>query len=146
MSTLTDRRAAPDVPGSMVRAGGLATLAAIGVGGVAGGIFLGRPDLWPAVACAAIGAGLAGLTMTTGAQAVGWLLRQMEGSMVLVGAFMIAVAQLALLLAVVLLLRQLSWWDDAAMAVGALVGVVGVQIALVVTSLRGRPELEVEPW
>ena len=98
------------------------------------------------MACAAIGAGLAGLTMTTGAQAVGWLLRQMEGSMVLVGAFMIAVAQLALLLAVVLLLRQLSWWDDAAMAVGALVGVVGVQIALVVTSLRGRPELEVEPW
>lgn len=146
MSLAAERRAAPaDVTVSMVRAGMVGTLLALPPAALAGALFAGSTGA--GALTAALGAGLVGATLTTGAWAVRWLLAQGQRSLVIPGAFMIAVAQLALLMALVIVLRQQGWWDDAGLALGALVAVVAVQVALVLAYLRGRrPELEVEPW
>lgn len=145
MTRAAQRRAAPaDVTVSMVRWSGISAAVSAPL---AGGLSWALVDRsWAGAVTGALGALLAGGTIATGAWAVRWLLQQ-ERSIVLPGAFMIAVAQLVLLLAVVLVLRQQSWWEDTALAVGALVAVVAGQAALVTAYLTGpRPILEVEPW
>ncbi|MFX0538060.1 hypothetical protein ACQBAT_03470 [Ornithinimicrobium sp. Y1847] len=148
MSLAATRRAAPaDVTVSMVRWSGVATMVCLPLAAVVAWLLLDGASAAALAGTAAIGALLTGLTLTTGAWAVRWLLRQEQGKLVLPGAFMIAIAQLALLLAIVLVLRTMSWWQDAAMALGALVTVIVVQAALVLAYVRGRkPALEVEPW
>lgn len=145
MSRAAERRHAPaDVTVSMVRWGALSAAVTTPLAAALSWLLVERS--WSGAVTGAIGALLAGGTVATGAWAVRWLLQQ-ERSTVLPGAFMIAVAQLVLLLAIVLVLRQQAWWDDASLAVGALVAVLGAQVALVVAYLTGRPPLlEVEPW
>lgn len=130
-----------DVAGAMVRWAGLAGLVSPLL---AGGISALLPDRsWGSVLTSALGALLTGGTLVVGAWAVRWLLQQ-DRMVVMPGAAMIALAQIALLLALVLVLRQQDWWDDVALAVGALVAAVASQVAMVLAYVTGRPpELEV---
>lgn len=131
-----------DVTAVMVRWPLWWTLIAAPVAAGSGWLLAGRT--WGAAASGTAGALLAGAVLVTGAMAVRWLLQQ-ERTLVMPGAAMIAIAQFALLFAVVLVVRQQSWWEDAGMAFGALVAVVAVQVAMVLAYVRSpRPYLEVD--
>lgn len=144
MNQAAERRAAPtDVGASMVR-WGMASTAVCSLLAAPVSWLVDRS--WGSALTGVLGAALTGVTLTTGVWAVRWLLQQ-DRAIVLPGAFMIAICQLALLFALVLVLRQQDWWNDATLAVGALVSAVGIQVALVLAYVTGRkPELEVEPW
>lgn len=131
-----------DVTAVMVRWPLWWTLIATPLAAGSGWLLAGRT--WGSALSGAAGALLAGAVLVTGAMAVRWLLQQERG-LVMPGAAMIATTQFALLFAVVLVVRQQPWWQDAGMAIGALVAVVAVQVAMVLAYVRSpRPYLEVD--
>lgn len=136
--TAHSRARRPDVGGVMVRdaavASALVVLVALGLA------LIVAP---PTFASVAMGAGVAGIMMVSGAAAVRWLLGH-EVALAMPGAFMVLTTQVILLLAVGIALRSADWVNVPAMAWSALAVVLVAQAALVVGYLRSpRPLLEV---